>query len=199
MRGVAVALVLLSVTGCTSISKEECLQGDWYSIGVDDGKNGRLPTDSFRGYEKECADYGVRPDFAKYQQGHSQGLVFYCDFEHGVAHGRSGSEYNTACTGKLEPQFRQGYQQGRRWYQAKKVVDDIRYAIARIQSANTQMDDEIYQLNQRIVQDPNPNNRASMMYRVDELRRRIGENAVELGRLGGELSRAEAAFAPLNR
>jgi len=199
MRGVAVALVLLSVTGCTSISKEECLQGDWYSIGVDDGKNGRLPTDSFRGYEKECADYGVRPDFAKYQQGHSQGLVFYCDFEHGVAHGRSGSEYNTACTGKLEPSFRQGYQQGRRWYQAKKVVDDIRYAIARIQSANTQMDDEIYQLNQRIVQDPNPNNRASMMYRVDELRRRIGENAVELGRLGGELSRAEAAFAPLNR
>lgn len=199
MRGVAVALVLLSVTGCTSISKEECLQGDWYSIGVDDGKNGRLPTDSFRGYEKECADYGVRPDFAKYQQGHSQGLVFYCDFEHGVAHGRSGSEYNTACTGKLEPSFRQGYQQGRRWYQAKKVVDDIRYAIARIQSANTQMDDEIYQLNQRIVQDPNPNNRASMMYRVDELRRRIGENAVELGRLAGELSRAEAAFAPLNR
>ncbi len=199
MRGVAVALVLLSVAGCTSISKEECLQGDWYSIGVDDGKNGRLPTDSFRGYEKECADYGVRPDFAKYQQGHSQGLVFYCDFEHGVAHGRSGSEYNTACTGKLEPSFRQGYQQGRRWYQAKKVVDDIRYAIARIQSANTQMDDEIYQLNQRIVQDPNPNNRASMMYRVDELRRRIGENAVELGRLGGELSRAEAAFAPLNR
>lgn len=199
MRGVAVALVLLSVAGCTSISKEECLQGDWYSIGVDDGKNGRLPTDSFHGYEKECADYGVRPDFAKYQQGHSQGLVFYCDFEHGVAHGRSGSEYNTACTGKLEPSFRQGYQQGRRWYQAKKVVDDIRYAIARIQSANTQMDDEIYQLNQRIVQDPNPNNRASMMYRVDELRRRIGENAVELGRLGGELSRAEAAFAPLNR
>lgn len=192
-------LPALLLVGCATISKDECLQGDWYSIGVNDGQNGQLPTDAFRGYQKECADFGVTPDFKKYQEGHSQGLVFYCDFAHGEAHGRSGAEYNTACTGKLEPQFRQGYQKGKRWYQAKKVVDDISNAIARLQAANAQMDDEIYRLNQRIVQDPNPNARASMMYRVDELRRQIAINAVEIGRLDGELRQAHAAFAPLDR
>lgn len=192
-------LPLLLCVGCATISKEECVQGDWYSIGVNDGQNGQLPTDAFRGYQKECAEFGITPDYKKYAEGHSQGLLFYCDYAHGEAHGRSGAEYNTACTGKLEPQFRQGYQQGHRWYQAKKAVDDIASAIQRLQSENARLDDEIYQLNQRIVQDPNANNRASMMYRVDELRRQMASNALEIGRLDVELRRAEAAFAPLNR
>ena len=114
----AVIASVLVVSSCSSISEQECVQGDWYSIGVNDGKDG-ADIKRYQKYQKECASHGITADFARYQQGYQQGLVFYCDFAHGEAHGRSGASYNTACSGRLEPQFRQGYERGNRWYQVK--------------------------------------------------------------------------------
>lgn len=199
MRWWMIATTAVLLSGCSSISKEECLQGDWYSLGVNDGKQGKLAAGSFSDYKKECAEHGVSPDFKTYQQGHQQGLVFYCDYAHGEAHGRSGADYNTACTGPLEANFRQGYQQGRQWYVAKKRVDDVASAIDRLQRDNSMMDDEIYEINQRIIAEQDPSQRASLTYRSDRLRQQIAVNAAEIGRLTTELRAAERAFAPFNR
>lgn len=190
--------LLFLLSACSSISKDECLAGDWYSIGVNDGKTGTLAS-KFRDYQKDCADHGVRPDFKLYQQGHSQGLVFYCDFPHGEAHGRSGAEYNTACTGKLEPDFRRGYQQGRRWYQAKSAVDNLAGAIGDLELRIAQSRDEIYRNNQQITMENDPNRRAALLYRTDRLRGDIERYSTELGRLQVQFYQAQQAFAPLNQ
>jgi outer membrane murein-binding lipoprotein Lpp len=190
------AVVLLS--GCASISKDECMIGDWYSLGVNDGQRGVLAT-QFRQYQKECAEYGVQPDFKAYNQGHSQGLVSYCDYPHGEAHGRSGAEYNTACTGKLEPEFRQGYQVGIRWYKAKKVVDDIASAINNLEYRINDLDQELHRTNQQIAAENNPSNRASLLYRTDRIRDEMQGYAAEIGRLQIQLAHAEHEFRQVDR
>ncbi len=198
LRRILMVTLVIQLTACSSISKDECLQGDWYSLGVNDGKAGELSS-KFREYQKDCADHGVMPDFKTYQQGHSQGLVFFCDFPHGEAWGRVGKDYNTACTGKLEPAFRQGFQQGQRWYKAKKVVDDIAAAIADLQNRNLNLREDIYAINQRIAVEQNASTRAALLNQADRLRYQMEGYNQEIGRLQIRLAQAEANFAPLNR
>ncbi len=198
LRRMLMVILLSQLAACSSISKDECLQGDWYSLGVNDGKAGEL-SGKFREYQKDCADHGVMPDFKTYQQGHSQGLVFFCDFQHGEAWGRAGKDYNTACTGKLEPSFRQGFQQGQRWYKAKKVVDDIAAAIADLQNRNLNLREDIYAINQRIAVEQNASARAALLNQADRLRYQMEGYNQEIGRLQIRLAQAEANFAPLNR
>lgn len=198
LRRMLIVILLAQLAACSSISKDECLQGDWYSLGVNDGKAGELSS-KFRDYQKDCAEHGVAPDFKTYQQGHSQGLVFFCDFPHGEAWGRAGKDYNTACTGKLEPSFRQGFQQGQRWYKAKKVVDDIAAAIADLQNRNLNLREDIYAINQRIAVEQNASARAALLNQADRLRYQMEGYNQEIGRLQIRLAQAEANFAPLNR
>lgn len=198
LRRILLLALLLHISACSSISKDECLQGDWYSLGVNDGKAGELSS-KFRDYQKDCAAHGVTPDFNTYQQGHSQGLVFFCDFSHGEAWGRAGKEYNTACTGKLEPPFRQGFQQGQRWYKAKKVVDDLAGAIADLQNRNLNLREDIYAINQRIAVEQNASARAALLNQADRIRYQMEGYNQEIGRLQIRLAQAEANFAPLNR
>ena len=153
----------------------------------------------FRQYQKECAEYGVQPDFKAYNQGHSQGLVSYCNYPHGEAHGRSGAEYNTACTGKLEPEFRQGYQVGIRWYKAKKVVDDIASAINNLEYRINDLDKELHRTNQQIAAENNPSYRATLLYRTDRIRDEMQGYAAEIGRLQVQLAHAEHEFRQVDR
>lgn len=197
VKNLAVFSILL-LSGCASISKEECMIGDWYSLGVNDGQRGKLASE-FRDYQKDCAEYGVTPDFKKYQQGHADGLVSYCDYPNGEAHGRSGAEYNTACTGKLEPAFRQGYQVGNRWYKAKKAVDDLASAINSLQYRIQNLEDELYRTNQQIAAENNASNRAALLYRTDKIRSDMQNYAAEIGRLQVQLAQAQHAFAQVDR
>ena len=53
-------LLLGSLSGCASISQEECLLGDWYQIGLSDGQNGR--SNRAADYSKDCSEYQVKMD-----------------------------------------------------------------------------------------------------------------------------------------
>jgi len=192
-----VSLLLLQ-SGCSSISKQECEIGDWYSIGVNDGKAG-ADSQQYRKYQKECASHGFQADYPRYQQGYEQGLVFYCDFAHGEALGRSGSSYNTVCSGKLEPQFRLGYERGNRWYQAKSTVDHLQYELDQRLRQIQQHRDVIYSNNQRLVREQSPEIRAQLLYRNDHLSAELEQLNTEVGRLQVQLYQAEQAFSQLEQ
>lgn len=186
------------ISSCSSISKQECEIGDWYSIGVNDGKAG-ADSKQYRKYQKECANHGIQADYTRYQQGYEQGLVFYCDFANGEAHGRSGASYNTACSGRLEPQFRQGYERGHRWYQAKSTVDNLQFELEQRFRQIQQNRDLIYSNNQRLVQEQNPDIRAQLLYRNDHLSAELEQLNTEVGRLQVQLYQAEHAFSQVEQ
>ena len=91
------------------------------AIGKTDGQQG-IASSKFRSYQKECAKHGLSSDFNAYQQGHAEGVLLYCTYDAGRELGQSGGAYNKVCTGALEPQFRLGYDRGRKWYQAESAL-----------------------------------------------------------------------------
>ena len=138
-----VLLIAVAVlTGCSSISPEECKVGDWFAIGKTDGQQG-IASSQFRSYQKECAKHGLSSDFKAYQQGHAEGVLLYCTYDAGRELGQSGGSYNKVCSGALEPQFRLGYDRGRKWYQAES-------ALLNLQKTIQQNADTIEELEQRI-------------------------------------------------
>lgn len=198
VRTLAVLALVIVLSSCSSISQQECETGDWYSIGVNDGKDG-ADIKKYKKYQKECASHGITADFAGYQQGYQQGLVFYCDFAHGEAHGRSGASYNTACTGKLETQFRLGYQKGKQWHQVKSAVDNLQFELEQRYRQIQQNRDQIYANNQRLAREQDPNIRADLLYRNDHLGAELDQLNTEAGRLQVQLFQAEQAFLQVER
>lgn len=197
-RTLAVLALAIILSSCSSISQQECQTGDWYSIGVNDGKDG-ADIKRYQKYQKECASHGITSDFARYQQGYQQGLVFYCDFAHGEAHGRSGASYNTACTGNLEPQFRLGYQQGKQWHQAKSAVNNLQFELEQRYRQIQQNRDQIYANNQRLAREQDANVRANLLYRNDHLGAELDQLNTEAGRLQVQLFQAEQAFSQVEQ
>ena len=90
-------LVMMSlILGCASLSKNECLQADWFEIGRKDGVMGR-PRALFQLHTEACSKHGVTPDRGLYYMGREEGLDIYCTEEGGFEQGRLGRKYELAC------------------------------------------------------------------------------------------------------
>lgn len=110
----AVAITLLS--GCATLSEDQCLAGNWADIGYKDGVNGKAPG-KLADYAEACIEYGVRPNRDTYLRNYQIGLEDHCTFERGLSRGEDGNAYNQVCTGPLADEYAQGYDQGRALYE----------------------------------------------------------------------------------
>lgn len=120
-----------ALLGCATLGKDECLQADWYTIGYEDGARG-YRTSRIGQHREACARHGVKPDFQKYERGHTEGLREYCTPQKGYALGSSGKSYNHVCPESLEAGFFKGYQKGRTIYAAKREVREAQDLLKRI-------------------------------------------------------------------
>ncbi len=89
-------LYLLSACATASLSKEQCLSGNWEAIGYNDGVAGRYP-DYINRHQEACAELGVIPDFQAWQHGRKQGLPHYCTETNARRRGQEGLGFNAVC------------------------------------------------------------------------------------------------------
>lgn len=128
---------LLFLQGCATMSKNECLSGDWRAIGFEDAAKGQ-GRDRIGEHRQACADYGIAPDLAAYQQGYDQGLLSFCTPRNGYAMGRDGYEYTGICPVEAEEGFLQGYEGGREIYsitsKSNRLGSDLQRLYGKIES-----------------------------------------------------------------
>ena len=111
---IAVASVLMS---CASMSKEECVAGNWYAKGVSDGSRGR-DVSQFQKYSEACAEHGITANFEEYNEGRSKGLLQFCETK-GTDFGRQGEAkvYPALCLKDDQKKvFDRGYKTGLQAY-----------------------------------------------------------------------------------
>jgi hypothetical protein len=108
----AAACLALALTGCASMSKDECLTVDWRTVGYEDGAAGRSG-DTIGQRRKACAAAGVTPNLDAYRAGRAEGLREYCQPENGYRVGVAGGFYGGYCPADLAPAFSQAYETGR--------------------------------------------------------------------------------------
>lgn len=121
--------VMLGVSGCASMSADECAMSDWRTIGFEDGAQG-YTADRLGNHRKACAKHGVAPDFEAYQSGRSEGLRQYCQPSRGFNVGAAGGRYNGVCPGDLEPDFVDAFNAGHQLYNLRASVNSANYQIA---------------------------------------------------------------------
>lgn len=122
---VAVVAGALTTVGCATLSKEQCLSGNWGAVGYDDGMDGR-PMSRLDDHAKACAKVGVTPDPVPYFAARADGLKRYCTEPNGFRVGREGKRYAGVCPPPVEAEFLGGYADGERVYRATQRLDSAR-------------------------------------------------------------------------
>lgn len=135
MRFLALAALTL-LSACASVSREECLAGDWVSIGQRDGAAGRVGTTQFERHVTACAKVDVTPDRAAWAQGYEVGLRQYCTPLSGLREGEAGNRYRDVCPTASEAGFLRGHDLGLAAYRQRQRISEIEREISALSRRN---------------------------------------------------------------
>jgi hypothetical protein len=119
---VQITLATVVLTGCATLSEEECKTANWPEIGYADGREGH-PRSRLESHDEACAKVGVRPAREAYFAGRERGLEVYCTPENGFRVGRDGQSYSHVCPASSAKAFVERYEAGRRIYEAEQRVE----------------------------------------------------------------------------
>jgi hypothetical protein len=131
------AAVALLAGGCASMDKAQCVNANWYAIGMEDGAQGR-PLARLGEHRRACAEHGVQPDAERYAAGRDEGVKSYCTYDRGYRTGSAGSAYNGVCPEPAARQFLAGYQHGREVYGLQKRLGEVNADIKKTKASLTE-------------------------------------------------------------
>jgi hypothetical protein len=174
------SLGMIGLSGCASMSADECATSDWSAVGYEDGSRG-YTTERFSNHRKACAKHGITADFQAYQQGRADGLVDFCQPSRGYNLGASGSQYNGVCAVNLEPEFLDAYRVGEQLYTLRS---NVKSANSEIHSREHELEDIArYVTNNEallIAEETSYENRVQALADLKRHSERIGELETEI-------------------
>jgi hypothetical protein len=165
MRTLLIAATLL-LAGCASMDRNECVNADWYAIGLEDGAQGR-GVDRLGAHRRACAEHNVAPDAERYVAGHREGLKTFCTYERGYAQGRAGRSYAGICPAGLREEFLAGYERGRALRDLERRLNEVNSDIRKTKAG---------------LSEPgvSPRTRAQLAERLEGLSREAAQLEVEI-------------------
>jgi len=131
------------VSGCATMSAEDCSAADWRALGQADGQRGELLSKAER-RGNDCAKHGVVIDRSAYESGRKDGLAVYCVESTGYELGESGRAYNGVCADHDEAVFLAAFDRGREYRSFNAAVvsaaDKLSTARARHDELDAKLD-----------------------------------------------------------
>ena len=112
LRYLPVLIIVLSLHGCATPSRESCQATAWYDAGYHDGLEGRVSR-SVAAQSEACASSGASSPRAMYDQGRDEGLKHFCTPRVGLGLGMEGTHYEGVCPADAEQDFLLAYERGR--------------------------------------------------------------------------------------
>jgi hypothetical protein len=187
-----VMICMVVLAGCATLSEEECLTADWYSIGYEDGANGQATT-RIGSHREACAKHGVTPDLRDYQDGYDEGLLIFCTARNGFNRARTGYEYNGICPPSLEPEFLDGYEAGRQIYQVASEVSSLESQQKSNESERQRIEQQLLEKEAALFASGTPEENRRVIYEeIALLKERQGELGQQRDEIIRDLADAEA-------
>lgn len=128
MRVVFILLLSVTVSGCATLSKEECLTGNWEKIGFRDGTNGRT-SGYLQNHAKACEKSGVRPVQSLWEKGRQRGLPAYCVPAKAYSEGKKGNELRPVCPASQIARLRAANETGLEFHAYTDEINETQYRI----------------------------------------------------------------------
>lgn len=156
IRLLASVSLLVSLTGCASLSKDECLSGNWEEIGVRDGANGK-PEEYLINHTTACAKVNVVPDRGAWNHGRERGLERFCQPNRMYSIGEYGGSFDAGiCRNFDQERLTDAFEKGREVHYRAGVLDNI--------------DTELRSIRTRLEKDEmEKKERESLIYRLGQL------------------------------
>lgn len=184
--GFVVLLFTLILSGCQTLSKEECVAADWRVIGEQDGAAGHPPQQRFGDHAKSCEKAGVVPNQSLWNEGYQVGLKRFCTPLSGLAHGQKGGTYANTCPAEQASGFLSGYSVGKRQYDKKGEISSLQ---SRIRSAQSTISNNQSLMSQgKIDQFEAESTIRTNQRLVNDLNRELGRRESELYRINDEVA-----------
>lgn len=123
----AVILATTVLAGCgsnPSVTQNQCVAGDWQTLGYRDGVNGLRAT-RLLSHQDACVEHGIVPDRHEYMIGWDEGILQYCQSDNGYDQGVRGASYNNVCPRHLESAFLSSFHDGQQLYIARTEVTNL--------------------------------------------------------------------------
>jgi hypothetical protein len=176
-----------ALSGCNSMSAQECQSTDWRTVGYEDGVNG-YAGDRIGRYRNACSEHGITPNLAEYQAGREQGLREFCKPVNGFHLGERGGGYNGVCPTDLDRPFVDAYQSGRQLYALRSRVGSTQDEIDAMHSEMEQIDHNLVTIGAQMV-DPTTSNeqRAQLVLDTKRMAERKGEIKTRIPQLESDL------------
>ncbi len=122
-KALLLSCIAVLLNACATLEPEDCLRGDWQSIGYSDALNGKSIL--LNDHADACAKVHVVPNQSLYLQGYDTGARQFCTYDKGLQVGTEGRYVpDELCTrvGLIEP-FQSGYQRGKRIYEKQQEIE----------------------------------------------------------------------------
>lgn len=182
---IAVSAIIAS---CATLTREECLRGDWYNVGIGDGQAGR-PFERIDQHKRACRTTATVDEVA-YRAGRNAGLTVYCTPVSGYRVASSEEGYANVCPVETAPGFLEGFALGQQVASAQRGVQDVE---RRIRSAETQartLEVSIAEQERILVESNDEDVRRAAQLDLRSLRLDLDENGFEQSRLRDDLEDA---------
>jgi hypothetical protein len=188
----AVAVMAFAVlSGCASMSSEECVNSDWVAIGYEDGSRG-YTTDKFGSRRKACAKHGVTADFSAYQAGRQEGLVEFCQPSRGYNLGASGGKYYGVCDIAMEEEFLDAYRVGSQLHTLRSNVNNTNSSIYSKEAELKRTKEKIRAKQAELIsEDATTQDRVMLLADLKELSEHSGKLEAEIEKLVADKARYE--------
>lgn len=169
LRYLLISSLVLLLSGCAAMTRDECINADWYLIGFEDGSAGRQPQ-RIAEYRSACAEYTVVPKMEEYLAGHQRGVGGFCTAENGFAQGRAGRRLNPVCHGELKHHFLAGYNKGYELHQQAQQVNRLRRQLTEVNKAQQELQQEKSDAEAELLADGTKSSRRFELYqRIEEI------------------------------
>ncbi|SLJ85608.1 DUF2799 domain-containing protein [Psychrobacter sp. DAB_AL43B] len=110
------------LSACATLSKQECMVGDWQVIGYNDGVAG-YAADRLASHTKACAKVSITPNYQLWERGRQLGLKQYCTVTSAYNVGRRGRKLNNVCPITMVNTLQIANQQGLDYYTLDSQLD----------------------------------------------------------------------------
>jgi hypothetical protein len=180
LAGIIYIAVMLGMSGCASMSEDECVMSDWRTIGYEDGSMG-YSADRIGSHRKACAKHGVAPDFEAYQAGRRDGLRQFCQPSRGFSLGTGGGRYNGVCPSDLEPDFVDAFNTGHKLYNLRSQVNAANSQIRSREAELEKTEEQIRQVQADLISpETSTEDRVMLLVDLKDLSERTGEIEAEI-------------------
>ena len=180
-------IVAVSLQGCATQSPDECQTADWYTLGYQDGLQGRVSRPVADPLEA-CAKRDVAVQVARYSQGRGHGLKKFCSPRNGFRLGLKGAHYHGVCLADAEQEFLPAYEQGKEMFeselQIRRLGEILQVNTSELQNLTASVQQKELEM---VAYDTTPKRRADLLLEMRDLQETVAMVETEINAIEAAL------------